>query len=95
MKYHGIEITNIEIFGVPLVQWKYKQCVAEFGVNEQENWATLCTIRSLSEGKGHATHVLAEAKTFYESQGKRFGGSVALNSRMKAIYQRLGVTEYC
>jgi hypothetical protein len=79
--------------GMPLVQWRYKSCTADFGV--METWATLYFIESTEEGKGHATHLLTEAKAFYEGQGKRFGGSVALNDRMKSIYERLGIEEYC
>ncbi len=72
--------------------WKHKSCVAEFGFDE--TWATLYYIESMEEGKGHATELLTEAKKYYEGQGKKFGGSIALNERMRAIYKRLDIEEY-
>jgi hypothetical protein len=80
------------VMGMELDAWKHKSCSAEFGMGN--DWATLYSIRSRLPGKGHATELLAEAKRFYEEQGKRFGGTVALNSRMAKIYKRLAIKEY-
>ena len=80
------------ILGMELDIWEHKSCTAEFGTGD--DWATLYSIESTLPGNGHATELLIEAKRHYEEQGLRFGGSVALNSRMKKIYQRLAIKEY-
>lgn len=80
------------LLGDGIQQWKYKSCTADFGVGN--DWATLYNIESKKEGKGHATALLMEARKHYEAQGKKFGGSVALNDRMRSIYERLGIREY-
>lgn len=80
--------------GIDLIQWRLGGAIAEFEVNEDEKWATLYTIHSQFEGKLHATTLLFIAKTFYESGGFTFGGSIALNDRMRRIYQRLKIQEY-
>ena len=82
----------VNVIGMELERWSNKGCIAYFGV--EKDWATLYDIRSTNEGKGEATELLIEAKTYYESQSKKFGGSVALNDRMKKIYQRLQIVEY-
>lgn len=82
----------VTIMGMPLERWTHESCVADFGVGD--TWVTLYDIRSKEEGKGHATALLIEAKKHYESLGKDFGGSVALNERMTSIYQRLGIKEH-
>lgn len=89
-----IEIKEVNMMGMPLVSWKYKSCAANFGVDIKENFATLYDIISLEQGKGHATHLLTVAKKYYEDKGYKFGGSVALNDRMKSIYKRLNIEEY-
>jgi len=78
--------------GMELEVWRNKSCRAEFGTGD--DWATLYLIESEEQGKGHATELLVEAKRYYEERGLSFGGSVALNSRMREIYQRLGIKEY-
>lgn len=76
-----------------LERWTHESCTADFGVGN--DFATLYTIESKKEGKGHATQLLIEARHHYEAtQGKKFGGSVALNERMRSIYKRLGIEEY-
>lgn len=87
-----MEREDIEEIGMPLVRWRHESCVATFAVGD--DWATLYEIQSGEEGRGHATQLLVEAKSFYENSGKRFGGTVALNTRMHKIYKRLGITEY-
>lgn len=85
---------RIEVLGMPLERWSHKSCKADFAVDPYEGWATLYYIESLVEGQGHATELLAEAKAHFEGKGFRFGGSVALNDRMKSIYKKLGIQEY-
>lgn len=89
-----IETKEISMMGMPLVEWKYRSCTANFGVSEEEKYATLYEIISLEQGKGHATYLLTAAKKFFEDTGYKFGGSVALNDRMKSIYKRLNIEEY-
>jgi hypothetical protein len=83
---------KITKLGMRLHEWQHESCTAEFGVGK--NWATLYYIESKSEGRGHATQLLTVAKEYYEGKGKTFGGSVALNERMRSIYKKLGITEY-
>lgn len=79
-----------------LQEWSYKSCKAEFGVsNEPGNkWATLYFIESKEPNQGHATHLLIEAKRYYEAKGLVFGGSVALSAPMKHLYQKLEILEH-
>jgi hypothetical protein len=83
---------NINILGMPLEQWKHKSCTANFGIGS--DWATLYDIKSEDQGKGHATELLIEAKKYYGSLGKKLGGTVAMNDRMKYIYKKLDILEY-
>ena len=92
MKKGFAEIKLVDVMGMPLERWNYKSCTADFGMGE--DWATLYSIESKEEGKGHATQLLATAKKYYEDSGKKFGGTVALNPRMSKIYKRLKITEY-
>lgn len=82
----------VNILGMPLEEWTHNSCIAHFGVGD--DWATLYDIESKEQGKGHATELLIEAKKYYEEKGLEFGGSVALNERMRDIYKRLGIEEY-
>ena len=82
----------VNILGMELEQWTYNGVIANFGVGD--DWATLYNIESQNQGKGYATELLIEAKKYYEGLGKKFGGSIALNGRMRKIYQRLGIVEY-
>jgi hypothetical protein len=83
---------KVNIMGMKLIEWTHKSCIAHFGIGK--NWATLYDIMSKKKGKGHATELLTKAKQYYESKGKRFGGSVALNDEMRRIYIKLGIKEY-
>lgn len=78
--------------GMELERWTYESCTADIAVGD--SWATIYQVNSREESKGHASTLLRIAKTFYETTGKRFGGSVALNDRMRKLYERLGITEY-
>jgi hypothetical protein len=83
---------KVEMLGMPLDEWVYESCSAHCAVGEC--WATLYDIQSQQEGKGHATKLLLAMKSYYEGKGLMFGGSIALNERMKHIYQKCGVKEY-
>lgn len=85
-------ITDVKILGMNLKRWSYKDCEADFGVGE--DFATLYEITSKTKCKGYATKVLTEAKQRYESEGKKFGGTIALNDVMKHIYKKLNIEEY-
>lgn len=80
------------ILGMELEVWRLDSCRAEFGVGP--DWATLYLIESMDPNKGHATELLKQAKAFYESDGKKFGGTVALSQSMRCIYQKLKILEY-
>lgn len=75
-----------------LALWEYKSCEAEMGIGE--DWATVYLIESKEQGKGHATKLLLAMKKYYEDRGLIFGGSVALNDRMKRLYQKCQIHEY-
>ena len=79
--------------GGPLDRWQYKSCLAEVATGK--DWATIYLIESQQEGKGHATKLLLDMKAYYEKQGKKFGGSVALNDRMARLYRKCKIREYC
>ncbi len=85
---------HVEILGMALEQWEHETCIAHFAVGD--DWATLYDISTPPQDrrKGLATALLTEAKSYYEGQGKTFGGTVALNDGMRRIYQRLWITEY-
>lgn len=76
----------------PLTIWKYKSCEAEVGAGE--DWATVYLIQSKEEGKGHATNLLLAMKKYYEGKSMTFGGSIALNERMRQLYKKCLITEY-
>ena len=84
---------KVSALGMELDGWQYKSCKAEVGVGK--DWATIYFIESKQEGKGHATKLLLAMKSYYESEGKRFGGSVALNDRMARLYKKCKIREYC
>ncbi len=83
---------KVMVLGMELDEWRFDSCVAHFGVGP--DWATLFDIESLIKKKGHATSLLLEAKAYYKSQKKRFGGSVALNPIMRHLYKKLRIKEY-
>ncbi len=83
---------KVNILGMELDEINFASCTAHFGIGA--DWATLYHIESQEEGKGHATTLLREAKEYYEGQGKKFGGTVALNPIMRKIYRNLKIKEY-
>lgn len=91
-----IDVCKINSMGMELERWSYKGCVADFGLGEEDGhtFATLYTIESETKRKGYATSILAQAKKYYEGQGMKFGGSVALNDGMRRIYKKLNIEEY-
>ena len=85
-------LTKVNEMGMPLDEWNYRSCTARCGVGS--DWATIYSIRSKVEGRGDAQIMLLSLKDYYEKQGLRFGGSVALNDRMHRLYRKCGVREY-
>ena len=83
----------VNVMGLELERWKYKSCTADFGVSEEENWASLYFIESKEKGKGHATALLHSVKHHYENEGKKVVGSIALNQTMRNLYNRIGIKE--
>lgn len=84
--------SKVNVLGMELEMWVLWSCVAKVGVGD--DWATVYSIHSEQEGKGHATSLLIEMKKVYEAEGKKFGSSVALNDRMRKILERLNIFEY-
>ena len=82
----------VNIIGMPLVEWCYESCVAHCATGR--DWTTVYDISSSEEGKGHTTKLLLAMKGYYEGKGLIFGGSIALNDRMRRIYQRCNIKEY-
>ena len=68
--------------------WKYRSCEAEIGIGK--DWATVYVIVSEEPSKGHATTLLLAMKEYYENKGLTFGGSIALNERMKNSMRNAG-----
>ena len=89
---YKIRIRNIEVMGMDLVEWRFESCTGTFAVDD--DWATLYSIKSEHEGRGHATILLKCAKHYFESIGKRFGGTAAIHPAMCHLYRKLGITEY-
>ena len=87
-----MDIKEVNILSMPMEEWTHKSCTAHFCIGD--DWATLSNIESQERNKGHATELLTEAKKHYQAQGKKFGGTVALNDVMKHIYQKLEIEEY-
>ena len=83
---------QVNSMGMLVDNWTNKSCDAMIGVGD--DWATIYMISSDEQGKGHATELLIEMKKHYEAQGKVFGSSVALNSRMRYLLQKLNIVEY-
>lgn len=81
---------DIDVMGMPLRQYKWKSCIAE--ISEGNDWATIYSIASQEQGKGHATELLTKLKEIYKN--KKFGGTVALNDTMSHLYKKLGIKEY-
>jgi len=71
---------------------KYKSCTATFG--EGPGWATIYSIDSYQEGQGHAQELLIQAKAYYSLLEKEMASTVALNSTMEHILEKLSIKEY-
>ena len=82
----------VSIMGMPLDEWQHESCVAHCAVGD--DWATIYDIQSTQEGQGHATALLLAMKEYYEARSLRFGGSIALNERMRRLYQKCWIQEY-
>lgn len=88
-----IKPQKVELSGMELDEWWYKSCSSHVGTGE--DWATVYDIQSQQQGRGHATALLLIMKSYYEQQGKTFGGSVALSDKMARLYKKCGIKEYC
>ena len=87
-----IKLVIVEILGMVLDEWKYESGIAHCAAGE--GWATLYDIESKESNRGHAGILLQTMKLHYERLGLKFGGSVALNERMKRLYRKYGIEEY-
>lgn len=87
-----MDMKQVNSMGMLLDRWTHQSCVAEIGTGK--DWATIYSIQSKEPGKGHATELMLAMKKHYEAEGKRFGSSVALNSRMRTLLQKLEIIEY-
>ena len=92
--WKGMMHNQVNFLGMILDEWTEKSCVAHIAVNNEKKWATIYDIQSEEEGCGHASKLLKETKKYYESKGLKFGGSIALNDRMRKLYKKLNITEY-
>jgi hypothetical protein len=81
---------TIDMMGVELEEYKWKSCIAQVGTGK--GWATVYSIESGEQGKGHAQELLKLLKYVYRDV--KFGGTVALNPAMAHIYKKLGIKEY-
>lgn len=77
--------------GMPLKQFAWKSSQAT--VAEGDDWAAVYFIESTDRNKGHATELMKILKFIYETKGKTFGGTIALNPAMKRVYEKSGVYE--
>lgn len=84
-----IKITRM---GMPLEEWTHRSCVATVGVGK--DWATIYSITSDEQGRGHGTELLLGMKKHYEDEGKTFGSSVALSGAMKHLLTKHKIIEY-
>ena len=88
----SIKFRNVQSLGMSLTQVTYKTCNATIATGN--DWATIYSIQSSEEGKGHCQELCKQAKEYYSQHGKVFGSTVALNSAMKHILQKLEIEEY-
>lgn len=70
----------------------HQSCIADIGVGD--DFATIYFIKSEEKQKGYATELLKFAQMWYESQGKTFGSSVALNPVMSGMLEKLKIKQY-
>lgn len=75
-----------------LDEWNNKSCTASVGVGE--DFATIYSMTSEEKGKGHGQELLLEMKKYYESQGKKFGSTIALSNAMKHLLVKYNIHEY-
>lgn len=87
-----MEIKQIKSLGMELTQFKYKSCIANVGVGE--DWATIYSIGSEEQGKGHAQELISMMQAYFNQEGKEFGSSVALSPAMKHILKKFKIKEY-
>jgi len=91
-RYTSYGPKEVVILSMNLEEWRFASCIAHFATGD--DWATLYDIESNRPSLGHATKLLAKAKSYYEQLGKLVGGSIALNDHMSNLYKKLGIPEY-
>jgi len=92
MEEESIKLEPTESMGMSLTKITYKSCTARIGVGD--NWATIYSIESDEQGKGHCQELCKQAKEYYSQHEKVFGSTVALNPTMKHILIKLEIPEY-
>ena len=88
MKSRVTKIKNPLVWEMDL--WIYESCTAEIAC--WDDWATIYSIESYEPNQWHCQQLLRDAIEYYKD--KSFWWSVALNKKMKHIYQKLNITEY-
>ena len=91
-KVESIKFKPEQVMGMLLMGITYKSCHATVAIGE--DWATIYSIQSSEEGKGHCQELCKQAKEYYSQHGKVFGSTVALSPAMKHILQKLEIIEY-
>lgn len=92
IKHNNITIKVQNILGMTLDVITYESCEATVAVGD--DWATVYSIQSKEQGKGHAQTLLTDAKDYYEKRNRKFGSSVTLSPAIKHIIDKLGIEEY-
>jgi hypothetical protein len=85
-------IKPIKVLGMDLFEFTHKDVKGHLFINDTH--ATIYDVESNNYGVGECQETLSMLKEEYETNGKVFGGTVALNPTMKHIYQKLNITEY-
>ena len=87
-----MEITKDLSMGFVCDKCTHESCTAIVAIGDE--WATIYSIESKTEDKGHASELLVEMKKHYEALGKEFGSTVALNKKMRYLLEKFQIKEY-
>lgn len=87
-----MNIEPVNMMGMEVDLCIFESCTAIVGTGD--DWATIYSMESAARGKGHGTQLLTDMKKHYESQGKKFGSSVALSEVMARLLVKLNIPEY-
>ena len=79
-----------------LYKWKHCRAIVYEGKKLGKKWATVAMIETAPEfrNQGEATELMLFLKKYYKLQKATFGGTVALNPAMQAVYEKTGVKQY-